>query len=56
MLFTAKQFIKAEYDAFINGDSLQINCKLANAFTPVIDNESYNLRKFINKLKKTHHL
>ncbi|MBC7087126.1 MAG: hypothetical protein H5T96_01410 [Tissierellales bacterium] len=52
MLFTAKQFIEAEYDAFINGDSLQINCKLANSFTPVIDNESYNLRKFINRLKK----
>jgi hypothetical protein len=52
MLFTAKQFIEAEYNAFINGECLQINNKLANAFTPVIDNESYNFRKFINLIKK----
>lgn len=52
MLFTSKQFIEAEYRAFTNKESLKINNNLAQTFTPTINNESYNIRKFINRMKK----
>lgn len=51
-MFTTKQFVEAEYNAFIDGNNIQISNRLAHAFIPFTDNERYNLRKFINTLIK----
>lgn len=51
MIFPAKSIIQEEYRHYINGSQLQITNKIANVFTPLIDNNSYNCKKFFNSLK-----
>lgn len=51
MTFPARTIIQEEYNEYIKGRSLQITNKIAKVFTPSIDNESYNCRKFFEEMK-----
>lgn len=50
MFFPAKSIILEEYKYYQHNQPLQITNQIANAFSPVIDNDSYNCRKFFVKL------
>lgn len=50
MIYSAKSIIYEEYNQYVNDQQFIISNEIANAFTPAIDNESYNLRKFIEKM------
>lgn len=45
-------FLNKEYKSFITKESMNIKSNLAHTFTPTINNESYNIKKFINRMKK----
>ncbi len=51
MIFPAKSVIQEEYCNYIKGSQLEITNKIANAFTPLIDNNSYNCKKFFYNLE-----
>ncbi|MBK1811533.1 hypothetical protein JHL18_12970 [Clostridium sp. YIM B02505] len=51
MIYPAKTIIQEEYQKYLNGQTLQITNKIANVFSPLVNNESYNCKKFFEKIK-----
>ncbi|MDP4145702.1 MAG: hypothetical protein Q8936_14650 [Bacillota bacterium] len=51
MIYPAKAIIQEEYNQYINRNTLQITNKIANAFTPFINNRVYNFKNFFEDMK-----
>lgn len=50
VFYPAKSIIREEYNAYINNTPLSICNKIANAFSPLGPNNSYNCRSFFEKI------
>lgn len=50
MFFPIKTIIQKEYQSFLQDIDFEINNQVANAFSPATDRDSYNCRRFFEKL------
>lgn len=53
LIYPFKLIIQEEYNNHIYRKEMKITNRIANAFTPIIDNESYNFKKFLKVLQNS---
>lgn len=55
MFFSVKSIIDNEYQCYLNKAQFVVNNTIANAFTPIIDNERYNFGSLLKQVWQVKH-
>ena len=50
MFFPIKLIIQEEYQSFLQGIDFKITNQVANSFNPIVNDDSYNCRRFFERL------